>query len=388
MEHQKRHKLIWKILYPLCRLYMLIHFNFHPKDKGLPYPCLVVANHTTDLDPIMLGVALHKTHLYFVASDHIFRKAFTAKLLMFLQSPIVRLKGTTADSTALTAIRRLRKGCSVAVFAEGNRSFNGRTCAIIESTAKLARASGAGLATVRFRGGYLSSPRWSGNSRRRGRMTSELVRVIPPEELKTMKPDEIAAIIRADIYEDAYETQRQSPIAYRGRRRAEHLERVLFYCPQCGGIGTLQSRGNELSCSCGMKTTYNLYGFFEGGGLPWDNVYDWDLAQTEILKTRTEEAGDSPVFSDTDVVLTVSDSEKGETTLGEGGIFLFRDRMECCGRVFPFDRIAGMNISGPQMLELTSEGTHYRISSPKIRCLRKYLTGYYAVTDPENILAV
>ena len=67
----------------------------------------------------------------------------------------------------MAVMRRLRKGGSVAIFAEGNRSFNGLTGDILPATGKLARSSGASLVTFRFSGGYLSSPRWCGSRVRR-----------------------------------------------------------------------------------------------------------------------------------------------------------------------------------------------------------------------------
>lgn len=387
MKGRRLHLFVWYFLKPLCRLFVTLKFNFRPRIHPIGGPCLVVSNHCTDYDPILLGVTV-RDQCYFIASEHIFRGGLGGRLLERLQAPIVRLKGETAGDTALTAIRRMRKGYNVAVFAEGNRSYNGQTGAIIESTAKLARASGASLVTHRFRGGYLSSPRWAGDSCRRGRLESEVVNVYPPETLKAMTPAEIADVIRRDIYENAYETQRTQKIAYRGRRLAEHLERALYVCPLCGQAGHLQSRGDEFFCACGMRTRYNVYGFFEGGGLPFDNVLDWDRWQAERMLEWTRSAGPAPLASDEGIVLDEVSDGRGLQRRGCGTLRVFADRFELAGETFPFADVTGIGLSGPQSIELSCAGRHWFISCPRVCNLRKYVTFYRAACAPGEILAV
>ena len=393
MEHFRRHRFIWYLAWPVFRVVLWLKFNFHPKYADLPSPCLIVPNHCTDWDPFFVGVSVKK-HTYYVASDHIFRKKITGALIAWAQAPIVRLKGSVAGDTALSALRHLRAGFNVGVFAEGNRTYNGRSCAIFASTAKLAksaaRVAGASLATFRIRGGYLSSPRWAGSRVRRGRVTGEVVRVYTPDELKAMTNEQIADAIRADIFEDAYATQREWKIPYKGRRPAEYLERALSVCPRCGALGKLESRENVLRCrGCGMETTYNGYGFFEGGGLPFDNVYDWDVWQAGELQKRTNEAGGGCIASDTDVDLKEDLEDFRVHRFGTGEIRIFRDRLECCGMTFPFADISGAGLPGPQGLDFSlRNGRHFSVTSKKVRNIRKYLTIYRSVTAPGEILAI
>lgn len=389
MEGHKRHLFIWKALLPPLRLFMRLKYNYRALGDGLSEPCLIVSNHVTNWDPFLLGLTV-KNFCYFIASEHIFHNRFLGKLIYWLEAPIARQKGSTAGDTAMAAIRRMRKGYSVALFPEGNRSFNGETCSIIDSTAKLARLGGVALATHRIRGGYFTSPRWSGDSTRRGKMTGEIVRVYPAEEIRKMKPEQIADIIRRDIYENAYETQREWMIPYKSRKGAQHLERALCLCPRCGGFGTLQSRKNILSCrACGMQTRFTEYGFFDGGALPFDNILDWDRWQAAQLQKRADEAGSDCLASDSGITVSLVADDHGDRFIGRGELRLFRDRLEIPGLTLPLDQIGGINLSGPQSIELTAvNGDHYYFHSSEIRNLRKYITLYRAVTDPENILAL
>ena len=388
MKGHKRHRFIWNLLLPPLRLFMRLKYNYRALGEGLSEPCLIVSNHVTNWDPFMLGLSVKK-FCYFIASEHIFHKKFLGRLIFWLEAPIARQKGSTAGDTAMAAIRRMRKGYSVAVFAEGNRNFNGQNSAIIESTAKLAKAGGLALATHRFRGGYLSSPRWSGDSTRRGRLTGEIVHVYPAAELKKMTPAEIADIIRRDIDENAYETQRQWMIPYKGRKLAEHLERALCLCPKCHSFNKLESKNDTFYCrACGMQTRYTKYGFFEGGALPFDNVLDWDLWQAQELQKMADEAGEECLLSDTDILVSAVDDDHLESHLGHGTLRLYKDRLEAPGLQLSLGEIQGINLSGPQSIELSAGGQHYYLKSKQVRNLRKYLTLYRAITDPENILAL
>jgi 1-acyl-sn-glycerol-3-phosphate acyltransferase len=51
-----------------------------------------LANHNTDLDPALLALSF-PYHMYFVASEHVFRKGFVSWLLKYFFAPISRTRG-------------------------------------------------------------------------------------------------------------------------------------------------------------------------------------------------------------------------------------------------------------------------------------------------------
>ena len=373
MEHIRRHRCAWKVLRALLRGFIRRKFNYDHevcREKG---PFLVLCNHNTDWDPLLLGCAFPE-YLSFVASEHAFRMGFLSRLMDYLLAPVSRVKGKTALDTVVTIMRRLREGVSIAMFPEGHRSFNGVTGEIYAATGKLARRTGASLVTYRLEGGYYSSPRWAGDSLRRGRMKGRVVHVYSPEELKAMSVDEVGAAIRRDLYTDAYAEQRREMVPFKGKKLAEHLETVLCRCPVCGGIDTMKSSGDTLKCSCGFAVRYDEYGFLRGENSPFDNITDWDTAQTEALLALADAAEDL-IFSDDAMVLREIDPEThGETVLGTGEMKLFRDRLELCGRVFPLAEIGGFTLTGPQTVDFSVGGRSFEVISPEVRCTRKYMT--------------
>ena len=371
MEHLGRYRFVWKLFRGLLGPWLKHKFNYTPETCDASGPLLVLANHNTDWDPLLLSLAFPE-YMSFVASEHIFRWGFAAKLIIFLVNPIARLKGKTAGDTALTMIRRLRHGVNVAMFAEGNRSFNGVTGEILPATGKLARSSGATLVTYRFDGGYFTSPRWCGSKLRRGKMTGKVVNIYTPEQLKAMSADEVNAAIRGDLFVDAYAVQREQMVPFTGKNLAEGLETVLCRCPKCGALGTLRSENDTLSCTCGFSVRYNAYGFFEGEDAPFDNLTDWDNAQTEALHALTP-AEDGSYFSDGDMVLREILPDHSSAELGTGTLTLYTDRLECCGRVFPLQELGGFALHGAQNVDFSADGHSYEISSEKVRCTRKYM---------------
>lgn len=376
MQHSRRHDVVWTLLQPLARLILWIKFRYTAKVNDIKGPCLVLSNHNTDLDPLMVAVAF-KHQMHFVASEHIFRQGFVSKLLMWLQAPIARQKGGSAAGTVKTMIRTVRDGHSVGLFPEGNRSWDGVTHEVTPSTGKLAKTCGGTLVTFRLKGGYFASPRWAGTRSRRGRCTGEVVGVYTPEQIKTMSVSEINDVIRRDLYEDAYEAQKAAPVRFKGSRLAENLETLLFVCPECGKMHTLKSEGDRFFCtSCGMELKFTEAGFFEGEKLRFDNIRDWNEWQNERIRELCDGSGDEAIFTDDEIELREIHTAESAKVIARGSLTLYRDRLVLPdGREIRLENISGMALRGPVNLFIgTSEGESFEARPQKVRNTLKYLT--------------
>lgn len=372
MLNNRRHVVVWNILRFLISPWIRWKFNFFPEKAEVSGPYLLLANHTTDWDAFFIALSFRQ-QTYFVASEHIFRWNFLTKIIMWLVDPISRLKASTASDAAMKVMRRLKKGYNVCIFAEGNRTWNGITDPIVPSTGKLARSCNATLVTYRLEGGFFSSPRWA-RSLRRGRMKGKIVGIYSKNELQAMTPNEINSLLAKDLYEDAYERQRNEPVAYKGKHLAENIEVMLCVCPKCGGIGTLKSKNDIFFCTCGLNLRYTEYGFFEGSDVPFDNITDWDSWQTRRLCDIWNDSSEGPIFSDQDIELKEILPRHRSRKIGLGEMRLYRDRIECPGMVFPLKEITGMAIHGAQSINLSAFLSDFEITSKKNFCARKYLT--------------
>ena len=245
MEKYKRHQIFWKIIRFIAPsvLKPLYKYSYELAPKLEP-PYLVFSNHNGDLDPALVALSFPQ-QMYFVASEHVYRAGFASKILRFVFEPIAKRKGTADAVTVMKSIRALREGKNVCTFPEGQKSFNGITGEINIATGKLVKASKASLVTYKLEGGYFTTPRW-GKGIRKGKMHGSIVNIYNKEDLEKLSPEEITDLVKKDLYEDAYQKQSQTPIAYKGKNLAEGIEHALCLCPECKQIDTLFSKKNSV----------------------------------------------------------------------------------------------------------------------------------------------
>ena len=153
MQSYKRHVRFYRgaraVLGPLLKRLFCYEAQPGPEING---PYIVVANHTTDLDALFVSVSFPR-HMYFVASEHLFRTRVLGGLLKYFLDPIPKQKGGADVSTAMQMVRRLKKGINIGLFAEGSKSFHGKPCPLVPATGSLVKATGASLVTYRLEGG-------------------------------------------------------------------------------------------------------------------------------------------------------------------------------------------------------------------------------------------
>ena len=381
MKKYKRHKRLWKIIRAIAIPILRTMYKYSCEVyKDLKGPYLVLANHNTDLDPGLVASSFPQ-QMYFVASEHVYRAGLASKALRYAFEPIAKRKGTSDTVTVMKSIRALREGKNVCLFPEGQKSFNGRTGEIHLATGKLVKASKASLITYKLEGGYFTTPRW-GYGIRKGKMHGSIVNIYNPETLEKLSAEEITDIIIKDLYEDAYEKQKENPIAYKGKNLAKGLEHSLCVCQSCKKLDTLSSIKNEVFCKeCGFTTTLDKYGYFDENS-KFKTVAQWDDFQQEELKKFVEDkkSGASTfLFENTDSTLKSVKAEHQEEILGTGTFSMFTDKF-----VFSVEGkedlellhqdIVDISMYGKQGLVFSdNKGNYYDLTSDKIRNVRKFI---------------
>jgi 1-acyl-sn-glycerol-3-phosphate acyltransferase len=373
MKNYRRHKILMRFMtaVPARILARMFRYNFK-RASGPDEPSIIIANHNADVDPALVALGF-KRHMYFLASEHAFRKGLLTKFLEFVFDPISFNKVKPDTSSLKEMLNRVKAGSSVALFAEGNRSFNGLTGHIPVSTAKLVKMSGAALITFRIEGGYFTTPRWAKN-RRQGKMTGAVVGRYSAAEIKNMTVEEVYAIIKQDINEDAYKRQKENPIPYRGKDLAEYIERILYLCPSCDKIGTIKSSGNRFFCSCGLDAVYTETCFLEGKNLPFTTITEWDLWQVKRLAEMVNSSGGKTIFSDHEQKLFVIEPNKTREFAGMGTMSISSTELCCAGEVFPLGEITGFAVVGKMTLTFAlKSGKMYEAYSDAPYSAKKYI---------------
>ena len=338
-----RYRFIYKIAGGLAPL-ILRRYGFKTErvsKKDEPY--IVVANHLTEVDMIMVAGAFSE-HMYYVAGEHLLRTKAGPKL-KWAEDPIFTFKGAPSIDTMREVIRKIRAGHNVMIFPEGSRSFNGETLKLGSGIAKLVKTAGCALATYHIEGGYFVAPRWAYTTRT-GPMKGHIVNIYSSDEIKKMSREELTDCINRDIYENAYDTQRKNMYAYKGKRLAEGLENYLVKCSCCGTFDSMVTEDDRFRCTeCGQSGRYTEQGFLEGDGLRFDSVYDWGIwSENETCSHIKAFEDNGPVFIDTDTVLYEVLSDHSRTNLTSGAVAGYKDRLEVGSEVLRFEDVSGMDM--------------------------------------------
>ncbi|MCE5343057.1 MAG: 1-acyl-sn-glycerol-3-phosphate acyltransferase [Eubacteriales bacterium] len=376
MQGYRRHVRLYTFLRWLLSAPMKWLFCFQttpvPAVEG---PCIVIANHNTDFDSILLGIG-YPRHMYFVASEHIFRKEWLRKLLIYFLDPIAKRKGGVDASTALQMVRRLRKGSDIALFAEGNKSFHGATCPVHPATGAMVKASGASMITYKLEGGYFTSPRWA-HTLRRGRMKGYPVAVYSPQTLSVLAPQEINRIIQRDIDEDAYQRQGEHPIPFRGKRLAEGIQNALYLCPLCHAFSTVTGKDDQITCGCGLAATYLNTGLLRGARLPFQTLEAWGQWQRERLRGLILASTGGPLFQDREQTLLHIHPDHHTEVAAQGTLSIGRDGLACGDFRLPIVEVEGFEIYGRNTIVFSDgKGDRYQVVSQTERSALKYFEAY------------
>ncbi len=375
MDTSRRQEKIWRFL---CRvLYPVLKRKFSLQMERLPAeePVILVCNHVTDLDPVLLAMSSPDHMLTYVTSEHILRdRPLLRKILFFCFSPITRRKAASAVDTCRKTVRAVREGKTVCIFAEGETTWNGRTAPIQPGTGTLVRAAGVPLVTYCFQGSYFAAPRW-GKGMRRGKITGRVTGCWPAQELKSMSADAVNRLIEEGIREDAFETQKRDriPGCVPAKRMLDQIETLLFLCPECHGIGTLRGRNDLLTCSCGLSVRADSY-MLPAGGVPFPDFSAWDDWQVETLGRMAEQDRFFRLAENrNDLILTEIDPDGVQRETARGNLSMDREFLRIGETTLPTDGIRNMATLQNRKLAISTEDHYYELRAPEALCLRKYL---------------
>lgn len=362
-------------------LYLLYRFKFDTKtSKHIKRPCLILSNHQTIFDQFAVGVGF-RFGINYIASDTIFRHGILSWFMKALGRPIPFSKGSSDFVAVKNMVSVVQEGGAIGLFPSGNRSFFGDECTIVPGTGKLAKKLGVPLVLVQLCGGFNVLPRWKAKPNK-GPMYGSVTRVVSPEALAAMTSGEVDELIRQELCVDDFHYQRTAKIIYRGKRKAEYLESVLFYCPECGSMTGLCSGGNEFFCrDCGARVRINGTGFFEkvskAEKIP-GTILEWSVKQLDHVKGFDfSGCKDRPVFADANIIFSKAERAKKEELLGTGAIALYNDRVAVCGHEFHLAETT-MAIIGVRKMTIFNKNNVFAVAAPfRLNLIKYMICGYH-----------
>lgn len=310
-----------------------IHYKgeFVKLDKDKPH--LIICNHQTAWDMVPIYMSFSRP-LYFVASDDLFSEWFS-KALEFIFAPIPKSK-SLRDVGAIRAMKQVvNEGGNVAIFPEGNRTYSGKTETIDPAIAKLIRFLKVPVIFYNLEGGYGVLPRW-GQKEAKGSYTGRVKRILEPAEYENMNDEKIYELVKKELFVDDTTLGR----TFKGKRRAEYLERLLYICPDCG-FSEFTSHGNNFKCEkCGKEYHYNEDLTISGIGFEskFKYIKDWYDFQCDYVNNYDfSNYIDKPVYETKNIVLKENRVRLGKKKIYKGDVKAYFDRFEFGDLVFKYD---------------------------------------------------
>lgn len=365
----KRHVIIYRILRPLAWLFIRCRFDYRcEKPKNLPEKYMVLSNHATDYDPVIIATSF-PDQMYFMGSEHIARWGFLSKLICWLVDPILLSKGAPTAGVVLELLRRIRSGHNVCFFPEGLRTWDGVTNPIPPATGKLVKKAGCALITYKLTGGYFASPMWGGAQVRRGPVRGGIVHIYSAEEVAAMTPAQLQQVISDDLYEDAYARQAQQMDRYPSRAGARGLENLVYICPQCGAYDSFTACGDSIACACGCTIGYDDFGMLHGcGHKTAKELYAW---QKEIT---ARDAAQGMTYQARFGTLSRLSNHSSEVA-AQGEVSMNRESFRCGDFIVPLSAIVNLAMHGQRNLVFTADGAYYECKITDGNALQFFL--YY-----------
>ncbi len=352
-------------------LFRLRPHNTEVFDRVKP-PFVILANHVCFLDPFFLaGFVPYAVH--YVVSDSNFRSRIVDAGLA-LVGAIPKTKALSDLETVKRIVQIKAKNGVIGIFPEGQSSWDGHALPIYYATAKLLKSLKVPVVTTVIEGSFFSLPRW-GRGPRRGRIDLNYQLSFTPNSLRSMTVEEIYEKLVGILDHDEFDAQERRQVRYTGRRKAEHIEIVLFVCPECRSIGTIKSRGDIVSCThCGYSARMNGFGTFDpvSGPLHFPNLRRWNLWQVkffeDVIDRATERGQQEPILSEGGVRIREGFKSQPLEFRGMGRLTLTVEQLrldasEGKGDSLTFDvaEIEGINVQNSEFLEFYYRGSLYQV---------------------------
>lgn len=160
---------------------------------------LIISNHQSFLDPVILGVAGWTRQQFFVlARDSLFRNFLFGGLIHALNARPVQ-RGAADIKAMRFAIDLLKGGDSLMIFPEGTRTETGATLPFKSGVLMLVKRSGATVVPAAVEGPFGIWPRDRSRPKLFGRVGVQFGEPIPAEQLLAMDSEEALVSLREKI---------------------------------------------------------------------------------------------------------------------------------------------------------------------------------------------
>ncbi|HVT27873.1 MAG TPA: lysophospholipid acyltransferase family protein [Lacipirellulaceae bacterium] len=199
MKRKKLAAWFWyAMLWCPCYAISQVWFRYRFIGKGhVPVngPVLLVSNHQSHLDPVLVGLACPR-QLKYLARQGLFFWPFSLWIRSLGAVPIDRERG--AIGGIRVTLDLLKRGNAVLVFPEGSRTPDGKLHEFLSGFCLLARRGGAAIVPVAIEGAFGALPRGSAFARPHP-ITLAFGPAVTKEQAASLTDDELTAMVERRI---------------------------------------------------------------------------------------------------------------------------------------------------------------------------------------------
>ena len=321
--------------------------------RDIETPSIVVCPHVSNIDFLLVAVALFPHRPTFVVSQHFMAKPKIRRMLEIMH--VIPKKMFCPDvKTILNIMRAKESGNIIVIFPEGRLSCFGHSLQVTEGTAELIKKLGVSVYTICENGAYKTLPKWGKAGLRPGRIEITSAKLIDSADLAAMTIDEINAVLDKAILHD--EDAIFTDVTYKCKSPALGLDGILYKCPQCMSEFETVSDEHSITCRrCGFRADLDEKYRLSGG--PFERINDWFFWQEALIDL------DTPLETDCLVGTTDTDGYM-DMKAGKGHITMDRENIHfvgtCCGESLEFTESTSVIKGFP-----SSVGSHFDIYHKK-----------------------
>ena len=251
--------------------------------RDIETPSIVVCPHVSNIDFLLVAVALFPHRPTFVVSQHFMAKPKIHRILEIMH--VIPKKMFCPDvKTILNIMRAKESGNIIVIFPEGRLSCFGHSLQVTDGTAELIKKLGVSVYTICENGAYKTLPKWGKAGARPGRIEVTSAKLIDSSDLVNMTVDEINTVLDQAILHD--EDAIFTDVTYKCKSPALGLDGILYKCPQCMSEFETVSDEHSITCRrCGFRADLDEKYRLSGG--PFERINDWFFWQEALIDLDT-----------------------------------------------------------------------------------------------------
>ena len=159
LPHPLKRNWIWLALQQICQILFTVWFRFRASgiENLPPGGALLLINHQSFLDPLLVGLPLRRPVSY-IARENLFRVPLVGWIIK--NTYVIPISRESAGTESLReSVRRMEHGFLVGVFPEGTRSVDGGLSVMKPGFVALVRRANVPVIPVGVAGAFEAFPR-------------------------------------------------------------------------------------------------------------------------------------------------------------------------------------------------------------------------------------